>query len=242
MDLPSLIALARRKIRLIAAAIPALALLYLGFAYYQEHKPGAAGVMHYKMTVEVQTPEGLKSASVVRAVSIQVLSPAQRAHSVKSYVAKVRGEALALSLGNRGVLFATMRDMNDQNYGQDVIFRVFPHDTDYDPDAMVRYYTNLSGARTELLPNDYPTLLFFKDRNDPKSGQQVLVMHADDLRNPVYYIRQDRFEDFFGPGVSLHSISIEATKEPVTEGSLDYFLPVWKDVHLDFAEPANFRQ
>src|SRR4051812_10059597 len=65
-----------------------------------------SGTWHYKMTVTVETPEGIKTGSAVRAVTVHLVP---RLSLEVHPTIEVKGEAVAVDLGRRGVLFALMR-------------------------------------------------------------------------------------------------------------------------------------
>ena len=67
----------------------------------------------YRMTVEVETPEGLRSGSTV----IEVKNGSGPTGGVGS---SVRGEAVAVDLGARGILFALLRTMTDGDHASEI--------------------------------------------------------------------------------------------------------------------------
>lgn len=64
---------------------------------------------HYKLTVEVQTPEGLRTGSSI----IEVRTSPSGSLQPGGIVSKVRGEAVAVDLGPRGTLFALLSSRTD---------------------------------------------------------------------------------------------------------------------------------
>ena len=85
--------------------------VYVGYEAYFNH-----GSWNYKLTLVVQTPEGQVVGSAVRKVSayrdpiiLQFLPSSSYAH------ADVKGEAVVVNLGQRGVLFALLKASNEIN-------------------------------------------------------------------------------------------------------------------------------
>ncbi len=91
----------------------------LGVAYAAVISKGS---WRYRMTVTVETPEGLKTGSAVREIV------AIKVHGTKvSGSAKVsKGEAVVVDLGKRGVLFALITGGKfGPDYGHSIVFDAF---------------------------------------------------------------------------------------------------------------------
>ncbi len=184
--------------------------VYVGYEAFFNH-----GSWNYKLTLVVETPEGQVIGSAVRKVSayrepviLQFLPSASYAH------ADVKGEAVLVDLGKRGVLFALLKASNGVNGdAKYIVFREFPFRwKDATGESHVgggeltsegiRYYRNLEGKK-ELSFDKIPMLVRFRDIKDPKS---VELVNPNDL------------EESFGKGVKLVSATLEMTGEPVTKG------------------------
>ncbi|MBK9562688.1 MAG: hypothetical protein IPO54_06120 [Micavibrio sp.] len=179
----------------------------------------------YKMTVEVETPEGIKTGSAVRQMGNELQgSPLSQAGNP----ADVRGEAVAVDLGKRGVLFALISHQSDLEF-----YNAFPVSGGYGgatPEG-IHYYANLSVGTQGILnpkaPPGYPKLVTFKDLNDPKSvtlAQEWTYIRGQE-RGQNFELTKDQMEELIGPGVKLKSITLEITDEPVTWGIVDEYLP-----------------
>lgn len=156
----------------------------------------------YKMTVTVETPEGLKTGYAVREVVFT--DGPKLLPDVAGANWSVRGEAVAVDLGQGKYLFALM----DIDGSYRIVHDVFP----YSPASgqnIVRYYKSLTGQKKVLEHNQYPTLVTFTDIKDPKS---VVAVDRDNLAGP------------FGVGVTLKDITLEMTEEEVTQ-IVDKILP-----------------
>jgi hypothetical protein len=150
-------------------------------------------VARYRMTVVVETPEGDKVGSVVREVTW-------------SGSAEFDGEAVAVDLGNHGVLFA----LTDRASGYGISYsalKAFP------------LRKKPSWAKVTLSPDQYPVLVRFKDLEDPFSRE---VLYAND-HIPEIGIRGD-IEEAFGKGVEVKEVSLERTNDNVTR-ELEKWIP-----------------
>ncbi len=178
----------------------------------------------YKMTVEIETPEGVKTGSAVREMGNSTAS--FRLPDVGN-PASVRGEAVVVDLGERGVLFALISHHSDNEF-----YNAFPvpgnkiGNGGSSPDG-IKYYASLPvGTKGVLKPEyfpGYPKLVTFTDISDPKS----VTLAQDWQRNDkgLYELKEDRIEELFGEGVKLKNIILEITDEPVTWGVVDRWLP-----------------
>ncbi len=174
---------------------------YCSFVYSQQYPSGA---WHYKMTVEVETPEGIKSGSAVRDVDVDTSTRATSLSGLSSV--KAKGEAVVIDLGQRGVLFAILRSSKTVDYSYSVFFDVFPIPGHVGggatPDG-VRYYNQLKHGEVDLPPDEYPEFVRFHDIKDPKTVELV------DPANMAASL---------GEGVKLKAVRIEITDSPLTTG------------------------
>ena len=182
--------------KLIALAALALGACSPGYSY------------RYRVTVEVDTPQGVKSGSGVwETTSWQGSGIPDTA--IRS---KASGEAVAVDLPG-GTLFALMRRGSDMNvdYPSGIVYgHLLTHPQ---PDLPFSHETNgwtdnvraiaRSRAAFELYPDEYPLLVRFRDLRDPASVEKV---DPGDLAAS------------FGPGVHLKRITIAVTRDGVTDG------------------------
>ena len=170
------------------------------------------GTWRYKMTVEVETPEGLKTGSAVREVDV-VLEP-RPGYTPYPYhsVVKVKGEAVVVDLGKRGVLFALM----DVDGSYQAVFRAFPGPPGLTPQGVL-YYRDLKNAKATL-SKQYPTFVRFRDINDPKTVEVIYPAKDTTVQNALGGGPEKDFQDRFGKGVKLKEVTIETTNDPVTVG------------------------
>jgi hypothetical protein len=177
--------------------------------------------LHYRLTVEVETPQGVRSGSSVIWVQA-VRNPNWVNPEGRGIRTKYRGEAVAVDLPNGMTLFALLRsESGDVDAPADwpvTSFRdILSEDADFVDD--VRQLSGLGGSenvdprplpRTEhILPNGgqnipaLPLLVIFKDINDPKS---------------VTRVAQDDLAASFGAGYRLKAITVKISQGPVTTG------------------------
>jgi len=166
-----------------------------------------SGSWRYKITVEVETPEGLKAGSAVREVHVRTepqIFPEQSPihHSVK-------GEAVVVDMGHGKYLFAIM----DVDGSYRIVQTTFPYPIE-NHRKYIEHYESLIGQKKILDQKDYPTFVTFKDITDPKSVELVYGGKFDQTTQK--FIPVNDFEKLFGTGVHLKSVTIEITDEPVT--------------------------
>jgi hypothetical protein len=169
------------------------------------------GSYRYKLTLAVDTPDGVKiGSSVVEVQFHEVSFPAS------GVMKRLEGEALYLDLGpgTRPLIALLTNYIHPKYYAEN-------HWTAYEGPNLyyllplygkrasasevldnVRLLARLRGPR-ELAPTDLPELVTFADVNDPKS---VIEVDPSDLQATL------------GPRVKWRDISIESTDEPVTKG------------------------
>lgn len=172
----------------------------------------------YKVTVNVETPEGLKSGSAVR--EFVVTQQPELPHS--GPIQTLRGEAVVVDLGKRGVLFSPIGA--DDEF---LVFKTFPVELAMRPSGM-RYYERLK-AKAEMTIINYPLLVAFKDIKTPATVtlayRPIIAEVREDtgLKQKVIDV-EDHLPELFGEGVKLKSIEIEMTDEDVTWG-IERYLP-----------------
>jgi hypothetical protein len=156
----------------------------------------------YRMTVEADTPEGLRTGSAVR----ELTWSRDGGPSASSFHLDERGEAVAIDLPGGRTLFVLL-DVN----AFDTVWAGFgggnkqPSVKDWldraDADRQSHTYPPRAALRAQR--QDYPRLVTFTNIRDPKSVQAV---------DP------DNLASSFGPGVTLKRITLQITDDPVTKG------------------------
>lgn len=205
--------------------IALLAAILLLAAGCDSHLPS----YRYRLTVEVQTPEGIRTGSSVIEVRTSEGAgfPGPEAGGMHS---RVIGEAVAVDLGARGTLFALLRT-SDGSSGSGagdwawVLLPPTPNRGVVTWDERVARYRTLADAdgQAELPTNQLPLFVRFRDMADPLTLERV---------------RPGSFQQKFGQGVRLRSVVVEITRDSVTREIADG-LP-WLDRLEDYrTDPDN---
>jgi hypothetical protein len=159
----------------------------------------------FRMTVEVETPEGLKVGSSVMEMSGASSSLALNGKTVD---VNLIGEAVAVDLPGDQTVFMLVTDAPNGGNIMNRIIKTF--DPTYPmSERLVALIADLerpsSIRRTAVFVpaqyNTYPQFVRFRNVNDPKSVETV---DPDDL------------EKSFGPGVKLKRVVMTVTDAPVT--------------------------
>ena len=159
----------------------------------------------YRMTVEVETPQGLKTGSAVREVK---WFPQPRIMTGNTFTFKQRGEAVAVDLPNGQTLFALL-DVNGYEtvlagFGPAPTSELRPLLDRANADRKLYIYPPRNALRPLYL--DLPRFVRFRDTNDPKS---------------VELVDPSSFETSFGPGYRIGRITVQITDEPVSFSILE---------------------
>lgn len=152
-----------------------------------------------KLTVEVETPQGIKSGSAVTHVSWQ------EENAVGNYPSSYNGEAAVVEVSPGKYLFALIGENT-----KFIALRTFAAETG-GGSVTPNGFAAVSKVRgTRNVPRDnYPLLVTFADISDPKTVQKV---------DP------DNLAASFGPSVSLKRIALEITYGKVTQ-KIEMMLP-----------------
>ncbi len=170
--------------------------------------------LRYKITINVQTPDGIKSGSAVREVTIdkfQGFNPDKA-----DFNAKMRGEAVVIDLEERGKLFALI---NTNSYTE--MLYAFPIEEKTAPLSLegIEYYKNLKvGDKAELKNKiHWPKFVTFEDLNDPLSVKlaREIGLEKEGSKN---------LEEVFGNEIFIKDIVIEITDEVITK-NMEFYLP-----------------
>ena len=125
---------------------------------------------HQKLTVEVETPDGVKTASAVTEVSWWENRFFKDGAALQS---KIKGEAVVVDLGNGRYLFALLSHANDSGYmaGLTPCIVLDRDQLVWSLEAITRAKA-LSG-RPEVPSKHFPMQVTFTDSNYPKSVKVV---------------------------------------------------------------------
>lgn len=160
----------------------------------------------FRMTVEVDTPQGLRTGSSVMQVSSSK-TPGPLIGEEHPLTTGLVGEAVAVDVQPEQTLFALIGNLPNGGGLEGEVTKLFEPNT-IGPDAFVESVGRLGRpsqvGRTAVLPREhYPTFVRFRDLADPKS------VEAADPGN---------LAASFGPGVTLRRITVTITDDDVTTG------------------------
>lgn len=197
-----------------------------GLAFAMNDKLGTYS-WKYKITVEVETPEGIKTGSAVREVTNRDNTLlGEQIPSAGSRISYVKGEAVVIDLGKRGVIFALIEH---GSYGE--LYSAF---SIKNPSNSTDDFNKLKLGMVASLPQEnWPMFVTFKDIGDPKSVLLVRGWRFNAKAQKQIFV--DDSKKIFGNGIVPKSITIEITDDPVTskiEKSL-VWLPTVKKGYLD---------
>lgn len=197
----------------------------------------------YRLTIEVETPEGLRSGSGVlsvrtyRAGEYSIPTPGAVSH-------RLRGQAVMVDLGRRGKLFALLRSEVDVDWPMTLMFRLTP----LLPKAELRglssrerYERQFAAMLARRQPIEVPR--YFPDiadlRNRP--GWPLMVRFGD-VRDPTTIVRADPDDlaPSFGEGVRIKRIIAQLTDDPVTVG-IEKTMPWVLDFNKKYPEMKSYR-
>lgn len=178
---------------------------------------GPVEVYHYRLTLEVETPDGIRRGESVVGMRIGFAGPL----SENAIIDAVQGEALFLDLSPcLRPLVALLKAGEYNLYPTGTLGNVYGHDPDWaeivrqvDKDihnntAPVAAYRRLLGrGPREVGPGDLPDLVTFADVSDPKTVERV------DPKN---------LAGALCPGVQWHHMTLEVTDAPITRGLEKY--------------------
>ena len=166
----------------------------------------------YRLTVEVDTPEGLKTGSSVIEVEQRLVRPGSNPAGA-AVERLVRGEAVAVDLPDGRTLFALLRSDNNVEWAAYVMQALAPRTRGERFEQQLDNMLVLKGEKA--LPRMFPPVGHLEER----SAYPMLVNFGDtDDPTTVELIDPDNLTATFGEGVSLKRITVQITEEPVTAG------------------------
>ncbi len=166
--------------------------------------------LRYRMTVEVETPTGVRSGSSVIETTI---TKGPRTGQGSGITSKMRGEAVAVDLGSGQTLFALLNGDRQaaSDYHGNLLGNALRAGGKSDP-PMPRSFTSQEWSEERaaarsirptivLPPPVYPKLVRFVDMDNSAT---VRAVDSRDLSSS------------FGPGIRLRRITASVTDDPVT--------------------------
>lgn len=196
-------------LRIVSSAWLAMAVILLSGCAISEDK---ATDYRYRLTVEVDTPEGVRTGSSVIEVQ-QTLVRAGGSPANQAVDRRVRGEAVPVDLPGGKTLFALLRSDSNVDWASYVFVYLAPQKKGEPFADQLDDVLEVKGE--QVLPRMWPPVAFLKER----SAYPMLVTFGD-LADPtsVAEVDPDDLAATFGEGVKLKRITVELTDDPVTTG------------------------
>ena len=197
---------------LVRIALYCAIIVLLGFCSVRVLFGGSTTSLNQRLTAVVDTPAGeVRGSSVVKISKTETMGPLvlMEARGVSS---KTRGEAVALEVLPGRWLFALLSGDDDGkgNAGQ-LAYHAVRHGETHNPSDR-NYEADMHDLRAQprntpvpIPPEAYPLLVTFDDITKPETVREV------DPSN---------LAATFGEGVRLRGMTLEVTREGVTEGQL----------------------
>lgn len=196
-----------------------LLVLSLGTTVYAYHEGGLFGFKWWswkqKLTIEVETPHGIQTASAVTEASWSMTPTWFKIGDSGGGpgLGSLKGEAVVLEFEPGRYLFALLKDYSAMTAVQVFAGPNFKPGLRDDYVAVLDRLVAISDTRI-LARKQYPLLVTFDDINDPAS---------------VHSVNPGDLAAIFGPGYRLNAITLSITEEPVTEGKVEGVLGWLRD-------------
>lgn len=162
-------------------------------------------ILHYKITIEIETPKGIKVGEAVRKVSW--MRQPRITPETQQLGQSLKGEAVTVDLGERGAVFSLIASNSYEE-----LYEAIPAKNTNSSSERIQFYRNLKIGTQAELKHHHPKMVTFNDLSDPKSVKLVYRQNWEHEN----YKTEDHFNEVFGEGVQLKQITIEITDAPVT--------------------------
>lgn len=171
---------------------------------------GDSSTWHQKLTIEVQTPEGPKSASSVMKANLTDTDSPFTVPEARGAVLRIKGEPFFLEIYHGRYVLVLLKNIPSA-YGL-----LLPNEVPVVAAAELESVTTTLSA--DIPRGEYPLMITLSDISDPKTMQQV---------------RPEDFGKIFGKGYKLKSIKLAVTREDLTTGHLKNILSWMREDGID---------
>lgn len=178
----------------------------------------------YRLTLEVDTPEGVKTGSSVIEVETAMSGP-NNIPTPGSLYRTARGEAVTVDLGTRGLLFALIQSEWAANALMSTVTHLTPDEMRNLPEGTSEFEILMKRLMAVPFEQERPLPRYIQfgvappALSGPPNGFPVLVRFDDPaLPKTVELVDADNLAASFGKGVKLKSITIARTKATMTRG------------------------
>ena len=199
----------RRKFGRGVLGVVASAVLLSGCGLIKSYKP-----FRYRLTVEVDTPQGLRTGS-----SVIEVERGEVGTTLGGANTEARGEAVAVDLPGGQTLFALMKgDAETYNFPAEVMFLVTPYKRDDGGDGMAPVEVVRANTKLNVVPRTRPA--FFNPGKEPPISAYPMMVRFRNIADPktVERVDPDNLAASFGDGVKLRRITAQLTEDDVTTG------------------------
>ena len=171
--------------------------------------------LRYRLRLVVEI-DGLQfeGATVVGAELTNWVGSSLRLPEMPQVESSSRGEAVVISLGERGFRFGLLLPSDgasgfNGSQPEDELSRCLPRPQQSDEENLLRNIQAIQGE-CQLGESDWPELVRFRDIGDPSSVEPV---------------EPGRFEEVCGPNSRYVGATVSITNDPITVGLIDRALP-----------------
>jgi len=195
---------------LASAALVPLALALGGCGLVKNYAP-----FRYRLTVEVDTPLGLRTGS-----SVIEVTAGEVGTTLGGASAEARGEAVAVAIAPGQTLFVLLGSEASSAWAAGIMSGVTPKPDDPSISPDNRFGAHIEAVRANrklnTVPRWFPPV---RGIGEPVTGYPIMVRFRD-VRDPasVEQVNPDDLAASFGPGVTLRRITVQLTDDPVTTG------------------------
>ncbi len=220
----------------LCSAIVLASFVYQSQIHFKAEFP--SGTLTYKLTIEVQTPEGLVTAAGVREIVIDYSPNRNQSLTHMAY-----GEAFVIDLKERGKAFVLMQGaLGSYDNPALMISAVFKCNTG--KAACLSYWQSLPSIKREIEPVNYPMILAFSMPDDLRTS--ILLSEPVRIEGQPgvsqFTIDNSKWPVVFGQGVALRSVSIQVNPpgESVCRGGGAAFTGNWREYGAWLVTGGNF--
>lgn len=178
----------------------------------------------YRLTVEVDTPEGVKSGSTVIEVETAMSGP-NNIPTPGSLYRTARGEAVTVDLGTRGLLFALIQSEWAANALMSTVTHLTPDEMRNLPEGTSEFEILMKRLMAVPYEQERPLPRYIQfgvvppALSGPPNGYPILVRFDDPaLPKTVELVDADNLAASFGKGVQLRSVTVARTETAMTSG------------------------
>lgn len=167
-----------------------------------------ASTIRYRLTVEVDTPNGLRQGSSVIETSRAALGGMGDASGIQN---KVKGEAVAIDLPGGQTMFAILKGGRaGEDYASAIVHDALAYGR-VSPLMLQRFEASEWREERKLANQTKPTIMLSKD-------DYPLLVRFRDIRDPktVEAVDADNLPASFGLGVRLKRVTLQTTDDPLT--------------------------